>query len=373
MNNASSDVLYIDWNWRVTIRRLSIFAVIGLALYLVKEITRAFNPPDEIILFEGKEFSVPVDVWWVYSWERAWEVWLVLLAIVAIYFLLLGLIAYVLWWKKTKSQYTSKASKRVSFNMSQISNQEITEFLGENEPTDLLGVNVAATGFSTREYVNSLGQTKIGPSVTLVLLDSDVDLTVGEGSAVTLGENVWNVKKVTIKPTIETMVGNYSSSRVEMVTGPTEETATDPSIHSTRMTPPIHTTNPGASSTAGLIYNLAILLALALIVYIYGIAFDDFSETELVQATLLWYLPLVFGIYGRTATKLSHALNRGIEIKKQLFHVSLLVRYTGMIGITFFFPFLVCRKGPPVKIALVGSAIWLVLLELFFLVLWPSL
>ena len=139
------------------------------------------------------------------------------------------------------------------------------------------------------------------------------------------------------------------------------------------MTPPIHTTNPGANSTACLIYNLAILLAMGLIVYIYGIAFDEFSETELVQATLLWYLPLVFGIYGRTATKLNYALNRGIEIKKQLFRVSLLVRYTGMIGITFFFPFLVCRKGPPVKIALVGSAIWLVLLELFFLVLWPSL
>ena len=110
MNNESSADLNVDWNWRVTIRRLFIFGVMGLVLYLVKKIARFFNPPDEIILFEGKEVSVPVDVWWVYSWERAWEVWLVLLAIVAIYFLLLGLIAYVLWWKKTKSHYTSKAS-----------------------------------------------------------------------------------------------------------------------------------------------------------------------------------------------------------------------------------------------------------------------
>ena len=62
MNNASSDVLYIDWNWRVTIRRLFIFGVMGLVLYIIKKIARAFNPPDEIILFEGKEFSVPVDV-----------------------------------------------------------------------------------------------------------------------------------------------------------------------------------------------------------------------------------------------------------------------------------------------------------------------
>ena len=289
MNNESSADLNVDWNWRVTIRRLFIFGVMGLVLYLVKKIARFFNPPDEIILFEGKEVSVPVDVWWVYSWERAWEVWLVLLAIVAIYFLLLGLIAYVLWWKKTKSHYTSKASKRerVSFNMSQISNQELTEFLGENDPTDLLGVKVAATGFSTGEYVNSLGQTKVGPSTTLILLDSDVNLTVGEGSAVTLGDHVWHVNKVTIKPTIETKVGNYSSSRVEMVTSLSDAVATNrlaDIAHST----PTHMTNPGANPAGGLVYNLAILIALALIIYIYGIAFDDFSETELIQATLLW-------------------------------------------------------------------------------------
>jgi len=62
MNNESSGDLNVDWNWRVTIRRLFIFGVMGLVLYIVKKIARAFNPPDEIILFEGKEFSVPVDV-----------------------------------------------------------------------------------------------------------------------------------------------------------------------------------------------------------------------------------------------------------------------------------------------------------------------
>ena len=56
MNNESSGDLNVDWNWRVTIRRLFIFGVMGLVLYLVKKIARAFNPPDEIIQFEGKEF-----------------------------------------------------------------------------------------------------------------------------------------------------------------------------------------------------------------------------------------------------------------------------------------------------------------------------
>jgi hypothetical protein len=256
--------------------------------------------------------------------------------------------------------------------MSNHSKEQITIILGENEPTELLGINVAATGFSTGEYVNSLGQTKVGPSTTLILLDSDVNLTVGEGSAVTLGDHVWHVNKVTIKPSIETMVGNYSSSRVEMVTILADAVATNRSAdiaHSTAT----HITNPGVNPAGGFVYNLAILIALTLIIYIYGIAFDDFSETELIQATLLWYLPFVFGIYGRTATKLHYARNRGLSIKKQLYLSSLIVRYTGIVGVTFFFPFLVCRQGPPIKIALVGSAIWLVLLELFFLVLWPSL
>ena len=251
-------------------------------------------------------------------------------------------------------------------------NENITEVLGENEPTELLGINVAATGFSTGEYVNSLGQTKVGPSTTLMLLDSDVNLTVGEGSAVTLGDHVWHVKKVTIKPTIETRVGNYSSSRVEMVTSLADAVTNNRSADIANSIP-THITNPGANPAGGLVYNLAILIALTLIIYIYGIAFDDFSESELIQATLLWYLPLVFGIYGRTATKLHYARNRGITMKKQLYTSSLLVRYTGIVGVTFFFPFLVCRKGPPVKIALVGSAIWLILLEVFFLILWPSL
>ena len=38
--------------------------------------------------------------------------------------------------------------------MSNIPKEPLTEVLGENEPTELLGVNVAATGFSTGEYVN---------------------------------------------------------------------------------------------------------------------------------------------------------------------------------------------------------------------------
>ena len=106
MSSENQDRHYAIWNWGVSIRRLSILGIIGLALYLVKEIRCAFKPPNEIVQFEGKDYTIPVDVWWVYIWERAWEIWLVLLALVAIYLLKSGLIAYVLWWKKNKSEYS---------------------------------------------------------------------------------------------------------------------------------------------------------------------------------------------------------------------------------------------------------------------------
>jgi hypothetical protein len=134
------------------------------------------------------------------------------------------------------------------------------------------------------------------------------------------------------------------------------------------------TDNP--SSTFGLgvmVYNFSIVIAVALIGYIYGYAFDEFSEAELLQATLFWYLPLVFGIYGRTATKIEHSMDRGVSLQKQLATTSLIVRFTGLLGVVFFFPFFFVSKGSALKVAVVGTVVWLVLLEIFFVGIWPSL
>ena len=134
------------------------------------------------------------------------------------------------------------------------------------------------------------------------------------------------------------------------------------------------TINP--SSTVGLelkVYNFSIVIALALIGYIYGYAFDDFSETELLQATLFWYLPLVFGIYGRAATKIKQSMDRGVSLQKQLAKASLIGRFTGLFGLVFFFPFFFVSKSSALKVAVVGTVVWLVLLEIFFVGIWPSL
>ena len=134
------------------------------------------------------------------------------------------------------------------------------------------------------------------------------------------------------------------------------------------------TVNPSSASGLELkVYNFSIVIAVALIGYIYGYAFDDFSETELLQATLFWYLPLVFGIYGRTATKIKQSMDRGVSLQKQLAKASLIVRFTGLFGLVFFFPFFFVSKGSALKVAVVGTVVWLVLLEIFFVGIWPSL
>ena len=251
---------------------------------------------------------------------------------------------------------------------------QITEIIGENEVADLLGISVSAASFSTGEYTNSLGQTKVGPSVTLVLLDTESNLRVGEGSAVTLGDYTWHVTKVTVSPTVESAAGLHSSSRVVLVTEKTKQT--QPLGQSDIPVNPSGPETVNSSSTFGLglmAYNFSIVIALALIGYIYGYAFDDFSETELLQATLFWYLPLVFGIYGRTATKIKQSMDRGVSLQKQLATTSLIVRFTGPLGLAFFFPFFFVSKGSALKVAVVGTVVWLVLLEIFFVGIWPSL
>ena len=60
---------------------------------------------------------------------------------------------------------------------------------------------------------------------------------------------------------------------------------------------------------------------------------------------------------------------RGVSLQKQLATTSLIVRFTGPLGLAFFF----VSKGSALKVAVVGTVVWLVLLEIFFVGIWPSL
>ena len=59
------------------------------------------------------------------------------------------------------------------------------------------------------------------------------------------------------------------------------------------------------------LYEAFIALGLGAAVYLYVVAFDDFSETALVRLSYVWVGVLAFGLHGRLASELSAAVAAG--------------------------------------------------------------
>ncbi len=111
------------------------------------------------------------------------------------------------------------------------------------------------------------------------------------------------------------------------------------------------------------------------------------SETRLLEVVLYWYTPLIFGIYGLTAMRIAKTI--GEENNNAVSHLFsgddpvmmpmaiILFLLGGVIGLLFFFLplsiFKVKRDHFDVYVSLSATAIFLVLLWLFFVLLWPSL
>lgn len=111
------------------------------------------------------------------------------------------------------------------------------------------------------------------------------------------------------------------------------------------------------------------------------------SETELIEVVLYWYTPLIFGLYGLTAKRIQKTI--GEENNNALSHLfsgndpmmlpmaMVLFILGGAIGLVLFFLplslFKVKQSQFDVYVAFTATLIFLVLLGLFFVVLWPSL
>lgn len=136
-----------------------------------------------------------------------------------------------------------------------------------------------------------------------------------------------------------------------------------------------------------LIYLAATAFAFVIIIYFYFINFNNMSETELVNSVLYWYVPLIFGLYGITALRISKTIHDSdTSAVKHLFSgkdslmtvlAVVLLILGGLIGILLFFIpltiFAVRSKHFDISVASVGLFMWLGLLVFFFEVLWPSL
>ena len=89
-------------------KRLFRFVIIGLALFLIKEVMQALGPTRQLTFPEGDPITLPVAVWWVDMWARLWEVWLVLLALIVLYYVEGYFVASVFKWKQRREQKRSQ-------------------------------------------------------------------------------------------------------------------------------------------------------------------------------------------------------------------------------------------------------------------------
>ena len=123
------------------------------------------------------------------------------------------------------------------------------------------------------------------------------------------------------------------------------------------------------------IYVTAILLAVSNFIYIYSFRFDDFSEEQLIYYSPLWFLLLIFGIYGLTVSKMQQQVDEKQyqNIRQALVDSSPSFGIFGPLRQLFFFPLFFLFFESVFVTALVSTLIWAGLLGLFFLLIFPEL
>jgi len=127
------------------------------------------------------------------------------------------------------------------------------------------------------------------------------------------------------------------------------------------------------------IYPTFLFFGLFTVVAVYLVFFDNFSETELVQITPIWYFAIVLGLYGYKAEDLvNDIVNRKadnfrdayLKWKHRLYENNILI---GFLLSILFFPFPFFTKITPFSTALIGALIWGILLAVFFTGIFPAL
>ncbi|KUN80123.1 hypothetical protein [Streptomyces griseoruber] len=120
------------------------------------------------------------------------------------------------------------------------------------------------------------------------------------------------------------------------------------------------------------VYVIALLGGLAAAGYVYLVAFDDFSESELVSVTPLWFFPIVLGLYGFVSQRLLRRMaTGGARTLHEAARMSIDV--AGHWAALVLFPFLVLRWRSSLLVSLAAAVFWAVLLWLFFALVFPSL
>lgn len=129
------------------------------------------------------------------------------------------------------------------------------------------------------------------------------------------------------------------------------------------------------------LYEAFIALGMGAAVYLYLVAFDDFSETELVRLSYGWIGVLAFGLHGLLASQLSAAVAAG-EAETTRAAIGTLEKkpnrsWLARLSLVAFPTLLLFTNEPtrrkPVLAALLATVLVLAALAFFFEAIFPSL
>ncbi|MFG3506472.1 hypothetical protein ACGF5F_13280 [Streptomyces sp. NPDC047821] len=120
------------------------------------------------------------------------------------------------------------------------------------------------------------------------------------------------------------------------------------------------------------LYVTALMAGLAGAGLVYMVLFDEFSESELVTITPLWFFPIVFGLYGFVSQRLLRRIASG---RAGTLHEAarLSIDVAGHWAALVLFPFLVLKWRSSLLVSLAAALFWAVLLWLFFTAVFPTL
>lgn len=121
------------------------------------------------------------------------------------------------------------------------------------------------------------------------------------------------------------------------------------------------------------LYTICVIVGVGIALYIFGIAFDNFSEQELLWWAPVWFLSLVFGIYGFITDKLIRLMK---EKRVPTLRHALFLWFGGFFGpisLALFFPFLILKGKNSLSISITGTIIWGILLAVFIFGIFPAL
>ena len=128
------------------------------------------------------------------------------------------------------------------------------------------------------------------------------------------------------------------------------------------------------------VYEAAILIGLAAAVYLYGFAFDDFSETDLVRLSYGWFAALIFGTHGLIASELKDIFEAGqaettseaLSVRKKTENRSILSKLATVMLPSYLLMTTATNRNPLLT-AILASVIWIALLAFFFEAIFPAL